>query len=70
MHSFVWQLVVNNNVFIQAFYLSATKWSLPCMCRIQTGDPGITLDQPAEAVAHVGGIGEKAWIIYLHTHIK
>lgn len=40
------------------------------LCRIQTGDPGITLDQPAEAVAHVGGIGEKAWIIYLHTLIK
>lgn len=40
-----------------------------CLCRIQTGDPCITLDQPAEAAAHVGDISEKVWIIYLHSRI-
>lgn len=39
------------------------------LCQIQTGDPCITLDRPAEAAAHVSGISEKTWIIYLHSRI-
>lgn len=32
VHSFVWQLVISNNAFILALYLSPAKRSLPCIC--------------------------------------
>lgn len=32
LRRFMWQLVIDNNVFVPGFYLSPTKRSSPCIC--------------------------------------